>query len=169
MGFFGRIFGKKDDFLSDSKGMPPDFSQPAAQDPFSGDLYGQDPLRNSDPFASQATPGTQTGAPGMQPPGAQPPGSGAPGQEQGPFAHDIFSSDTVTNADNARAYAQGLGGGQQQGQASYAGALTGHEAQLILERLDTIKAELDAIKQRMMRVERFMDAAEQKTGQRKYF
>ena len=76
----------------------------------------------------------------------------------------------------ARDYARQLSPGQQSqpGQATtqdanYAGAITGHEAHLILERLDTIKAELDAIKQRIMRIERFIDEEERKATKKRYF
>jgi len=154
MGLFDR-FKKKDDF---DLGAPPDFSQPPG---------GQPTQQGADPYGQGLSDGSQFGA--------NP-------QQASAFEHDVFSSTTPTNADNARVYAQSLGAQPNQaqqargfdypahsGQASYAGALTGHEAQLILERLDTIKAELDGIKQRIMRVERFMDAAEQKAGQRKYF
>ena len=120
--------------------------------PSAADLYGQDPLQSQTPFDSYG---------GQQNPAGQ-----------SSFDHDIFSSGQPTNADRARNYAQGLsqqGGAPGQANVSYGGAITGHEAQLILERLDTVKAELDAIKQRLMHVERYMESAEQKAGQRKYF
>ena len=161
MGLFGKIFRKKEEFLGD---VPPDFSQPLGQarqqpqDPFAQDLYGKDPLQGGSPFDSYG--GGQSPALGSQAPGAT-------------FDHDIFSSAQPTNADRARDYAQQLGGQNPalgtQSTTTYGGAITGHEAQLILERLDTIKAELDAIKQRLMHVERYMESAEQKAGQRKYF
>jgi hypothetical protein len=160
VGLFGKIFKKKDEFLGD---VPPDFSQPLgqagrpAQDPFAQDVYGKDPLQGGSPFDSYAQGGQLGGAP--------PPDSS--------FGHDIFSSAQPTNADRARDYAQQLGGQNPspglQSTTTYGGAITGHEAQLILERLDTVKAELDAIKQRLMHVERYMESAEQKAGQRKYF
>ncbi|MBR9692815.1 hypothetical protein GOV07_02675, partial [Candidatus Woesearchaeota archaeon] len=101
------------------------------------------------------------------------PDPAAAAQQPTNFNHDVFS--TGGNADTARQYAQGLGGAQatpgmqRQGTMQPSGAITGHEAELILERLDTIKAEIDAIKQRMMRIERFMESADQKAGQKRYF
>jgi hypothetical protein len=173
VGLFGKLFKKNDDmFGSDA---PPDFSQPFSpssssnpkgSDPFGGDVYGQHPLENNDPFNSGQSAGYGDGG--------QNAGYGSGGQNaasgQNPdsaFSHDIFSSQEPTNADRARSYAQGLGqqpgnGAQGSATATYAGAITGHEMQLVLERLDTIKAELDSIKQRMIRVDRYLEQSEQK-------
>lgn len=153
MGFFGTIFKRKgdDDFFASS---PPDFSQPVGQSgrqngtPSESDLYGKDPLQNQSPFDAASAPGDSV------------------------FEHDIFrSSNQPTNAEAARAYGQQLS--RLTGtQTSYASStvttnpVSGHEAQLILERLDTIKAELDAIKQRTMRIERFIEQSEQKQTRR---
>ncbi len=146
MGLFDR-FRKKDNFLDN----PPDFSTPPGSEKSAG-VPGSDPLLN-DPLGID------------QEVAARDPLAGA-----STFNHDIFSDNQ--GGQSARDYARSLGqqtaGGVQQG-ATVRGAITGHEADLILERLDTIKAELDAIKQRMMRVERFMEQAEQKAGQRRYF
>ncbi len=160
------FFKKKDDFLGD---QPPDFSQPLGNrmnDPLAGgndafgtggdplgpssqDLYGRDPLhdRNRDPL-------------GQDPMGARP----------STFDHDLFSSGGQPGS--AREYARTLSqqpGPQGMTQPGYAGVITGHEAGLILERLDTIKAELDAIKQRTMRIERFIDEEERKAIKKRYF
>ncbi len=160
MGLFSK-FKKKDDF---SFSNPPDFSQPPGKDPFASDPYAKDPLAG-DPFGAGY---------GQDPFGDQ---SSRFGQESN-FSHDIFTSNEPTNADRARSYAQGLsaqhgpGRGMQPNTAgqSYAGTVTGHEAQLILERLDTIKAELDAIRQRMLRIEHYIEQSDQKTAtQRRYF
>jgi hypothetical protein len=160
VGLFGKLFSRKDEFAD----KPPDFSSfgsaptnPTPQsDPLGTSMYGKDPFQTSSPYDS--------------------PGVAQDGMSPTPFDHDIFNrSDQPSNADSARSYADSLKGptmagtGLQGPQSSYAGAITGHETQLILERLDTIKAELDAMKQRMIRVERFLDTAEQKQGQRRYF
>ena len=182
MGLFGKIFKKNDDmFGSDA---PPDFSQPFSSsspssakgsDPFGGDVYGQHPLENNDPFGGGAGAGggygdqnAGYGGGGQNAADGQNPAFGAQSPDSA-FSHDIFSSAEPTNADRARSYAQNLGqqsGGQNSAlgtqTSTYAGAITGHEAQLILERLDTIKAELDSIKQRMIRVDRYLDQSEQK-------
>lgn len=154
MGLFGRFFKKEKGFDA-----PPDFSGPPdfSKDPLGGtqDLYGGDPLQGDGSFGSEYG----------QKAGAAPPQGYQGGQSA--FSHDLFSSNQRTNADNARAYAQGLG--QTPAQQSYAGAITGHEAQLILERLDTIKAELDAIKQRLVRIDHYMDSSETKGPQKRYF
>ena len=155
MGFFDKLRKKEE--------TPPDFSSfaPASSAPVAspgqgsyGDLLGKDPLASSSPYE---TPGV---------------GGDIPGLGATPFDHEIFSSsDTPTSGDKARAYAQSLSqppasSGQR---VTYGGAISGHEAELILERLDTIKAEIDSVKQRMIRIERFLDQAEQKQGQRRYF
>jgi hypothetical protein len=161
MGFFDKIFKKKDDFAFDDR-SPPDFS--SSSDPFdtksSGDdpFGGKDPLQNDFQYNAQAPMESQTSS-------------------QSNFNHDLFTNEQPTNADNAREFAQGLGG--QASTPRQAGsfaqpatsAVTGHEAELILERLDTIKAELDAIKQRMYRIENFINQSEHKTSatQRRYF
>ncbi len=170
MGLFGKVFGKKDN-LDSSFDAPPDFSQPPGQggdplgadplgsDPTNADLYGKDPLQNPDPFNPMDSGPGKTRDP-LGPPG------GGPSH----FDNNLFSSNQPTNADHAREYARGLEG--QPGQAAThhdAGAITGHEANLILERLDTIKAELDAIKQRTMRIERYIDTEERKQTQKRYF
>lgn|GEM_PF-3014105 len=164
MGLFD-FFKKKDDFLGN---QPPDFSQPTSSgmnDPLTGnkdafgnrgdppglssqDLYGRDPLhdQNRDPL-------------GQDPMGARP----------STFDHDLFSTGG-NQPGSARDYARTL---NQQSQGTnpsgYAGVITGHEAGLILERLDTIKAELDAIKQRAMRIERYIDEEERKALKKRYF
>ncbi len=135
---------------------PPDFSTAQAPKPAEGvasdhrpSPYGKDPLETSSPYDLA-------------------------GQGGDAFQHDIFQEREPTGGQEARAYAQQFNpspappsaAGQGRGAA---GLLAGHESALILERLDTIKAELDAIKQRVMRVERFMEAAERKEGQRRYF
>ncbi len=154
MSLFGKLFKRHEDDFSKDFSSPPDFSQPVGQQP-GGDPFAappQDSGFGQDPFASP-----QGGAPGGDPYGQQP----------STFDHDIFNvSDQPGNADLARGYARQLGGQPQQ-QAAYSNPTAGHETQLVLERLDTIKAELDAIKQRMIRIERFMDQAEQK-NQRRY-
>lgn len=145
MGFFD-LFRKKREEPPDFSTS--DFSQPNPSTPnFSQTQNTPDPLGIDqeaairDPFS---TPSSQTGG-------------------QSTFDHEIF---TPSNAETARQYAEQLKGTTSTVES---GVLTGHEAQLILERLDTIKAELDAIKQRMIRVEQFMEKAEQKAGTRRYF
>ncbi len=154
MSLFGKIFKRHEDDFPKDFSSPPDFSQPVGQQPGGDPFAGQQGSQfGQDPFA-----GPQGGAQGDEQYGQQP----------STFDHDIFNvSDQPGNADLARGYARQLGGQQGQPQGVYANPTAGHETQLVLERLDTIKAELDAIKQRMIRIERFMDQAEQK-NQRRY-
>lgn len=148
MGFFSK-FKKKDDDLDFSN--PPDFSD---KDPFAANqpFNGKDPLQKDFSYDAQASlPQQKAGE------------EGTPSN----FDHDLFSSSSPTEASNAQQYAKELGSAPHT--QTYAGAITGHESQLILERLDTIKAELDSIKQRMIRIDRYMDTAEEKGKQRRYF
>lgn len=156
MKLLDKFLGKKDE--------PPDFSdapEPLGQqgsplgeqdqDPYNSDMYSKDPLQDqsggfSDEFKEKY--------PSFQ--------HDVFGKDQQDFGknQDVFSSDKPTNADRARSYAQSLS--QPNESKSYGGVVTGHESQLILEKLDTIKAEMDAIKQRMMRIERYMDKSDKR-------
>lgn len=156
MKLFGFQIGKKsDDDFDLPNESPPDFSQPPTDNP----------PANNNPYAEKDF------------------SYDSQGNDQysdDTFSHQIFSSDTPTPGNRARDYANSLSAEQNnypnqsksssstpQSSSSYGGAVSGHEAQLILEKLDTIKAEIDSVKQRMMRVERFMDSAEQKAGQKR--
>ncbi|RME31483.1 hypothetical protein D6789_02555 [Candidatus Woesearchaeota archaeon] len=129
---------------------PPDFSNdPFADEGFAKegveDGMGKDPFDDAqDPFAHEA-PST----PGL--------GSNAPVD-----AADNEPPDPFAGQGGARAYAKQLVREAQREQPAAQTASKATELQLILERLDTIKAELDSIKQRMYRFDRFMDKQEQR-------
>lgn len=151
MSLFSKVFKHhEDDFSKDFSSS--DFGPPKESDPLK--KSGSDQFMNSTDNNLLREHGEQNRSP------------------DSPFNNDLFSSTTVShtpsNNDMARGYAQQLEGGQNNTQqvSQSAGVITGHESQLILERLDTIKAELDAIKQRMMRIERFIENTETKSGRR---
>ncbi len=149
----------------------PDFSD--APDPFAGqEAFGQDPLGQQEGFGRQQDPLGQDPFGSREPLGGQQAGYPQQGGQRGSeeayrpggqaFNHEIFQPSPGN--ERARAYAQSLHQqGAEQGPAQE--QVRGHEAALILERLDTIKAELDALRQRFLRVERYL---EEKPGRRLY-
>lgn len=138
---------------------PPDFSEiPTDTSEPSQDFqqYPQ-PFDQQDPFGQSAM-DDQTGMPTT------------------PGTHGDYMnvSHEPSGGDRARAFAQSL---QSPGvhpsrmqpsgmQSASAATLSGNsELSLVLERLDTIKAELDAIKQRMYRLDQYLDSQ----SKRKYW
>ncbi len=117
----------------------PDFSQDPFADEQADELGG---MPGASPLAGEPTmeqPDPFAGMPDAQGRSGQ---EGFPGQPQSPQA---FAKQLVQEARNELP--------PDRGRQS--------DLQLILERLDTIKAELDSIKQRMYRFDRFLDKQEQ--------
>lgn len=168
MGLFDK-FKKKEDYSN-----PPDFSsfdEKSTNDPFADQTGIDSTMNNSSADNLLGNQGAQQqGGPIVR---TEPTTMKMPGYSEtnpNPEDNSNFNHDMFRQSNNNQ---------NQQSQQSYSGndnsnsgmvyqEISHRQADLILERLDTIKAELDAIKQRMKHMEMLVDRREGLNTQKRY-
>ena len=159
VGFFGKVFGKKEDDF----GASDDIFKSAPLDPMKND----DPFAHHDPLAPGSDPHAPNAFAGQEMPHLSTPqypgGSPVPGtagyrQTPGGYpAQQPYPQQQFPQA-------------QQVPPGQYGDYDESRDVELILAKLDAIKAELDSVHQRVRKLEQFVDAQQSpgSSAQKKY-
>ena len=151
MGVFDKIkfWKKEDDF-----GVPGTNEQPPAYDLGAPQRF--DPMTSPDPLASQHDPLGQEGFPHDE----------HIDRGGGPPAYPSYPAPAAFPGSQSRQMPQE----QYPEHDNQATAVQSRDVELILAKLDAVKSELDALHQRVRKIEQFTDAQQQQQiGQKKYW